>query len=363
MEIIKKDTTIDYREIQNQYNNINFMNTIFFDIETTGFAAKNTHLYMIGVLYVCPNTNTFNTIQWFLDDYNDEEKIISSFFEFTKNYSILMHFNGKGFDIPYLEAKAETYNIHFNFDSYEHIDLYKIASKIKHLFKTENIKLKTLEQFFDLHRDDEFTGKKLISVYDEYMKTNDEKLKHFLILHNFEDLKGMLTVINLLAYNNVFQGKYNYKNIEFDKDNLEIIFHLELNSPIIKRISYAIDNIYMTAYDNKLKILIKLYKGTLKFFYNDYKDYYYLPQEDVAIHKSLASFVNKEFRQKAKASNCYTKKDGYFIPQYHIIKTPCFYENYKDKISYFEVNEDLLNDKTLIIKYVSHILNYLKDLR
>lgn len=363
MKIIKKDTTIDYREIQNQYNNINFMNTIFFDIETTGFAAKNTHLYMIGVLYVCPNTNTFNTIQWFLDDYNDEEKIISSFFEFTKNYSILMHFNGKGFDIPYLEAKAETYNIHFNFDSYEHIDLYKIASKIKHLFKTENIKLKTLEQFFDLHRDDEFSGKELISVYDEYMKTKDARLKNFLILHNFEDLKGMLTVINLLAYNNVFQGKYNYKNIEFDKDNLEIIFHLELNSPIIKRISYAIDNIYMTAYDNKLKILIKLYKGTLKFFYNDYKDYYYLPQEDVAIHKSLASFVNKEFRQKAKASNCYTKKDGYFIPQYHIIKTPCFYENYKDKISYFEVNEDLLNDKTLIIKYVSHILNYLKDLR
>lgn len=363
MEIIKKDTTIDYREIQNQYNNINFMNTIFFDIETTGFAAKNTHLYMIGVLYVCPNTNTFNTIQWFLDDYNDEEKIISSFFEFTKNYSILMHFNGKGFDIPYLEAKAETYNIHFNFDSYEHIDLYKIASKIKHLFKTENIKLKTLEQFFDLHRDDEFSGKELISVYDEYMKTKDARLKNFLILHNFEDLKGMLTVINLLAYNNVFQGKYNYKNIEYDKDNLEIIFHLELNSPIIKRISYTIDNIYMTAYDNKLKILIKLYKGTLKFFYNDYKDYYYLPQEDVAIHKSLASFVNKEFRQKAKASNCYTKKDGYFIPQYHIIKTPCFYENYKDKISYFEVNEDLLNDKTLILKYVSHILNYLKDLR
>lgn len=363
MEIIKKDTTIDYREIQNQYNNINFMNTIFFDIETTGFAAKNTHLYMIGVLYVCPNTNTFNTIQWFLDDYNDEEKIISSFFEFTKKYSILMHFNGKGFDIPYLEAKAETYNIHFNFDSYEHIDLYKIASKIKHLFKTENIKLKTLEQFFDLHRDDEFSGKELISVYDEYMKTKDARLKNFLILHNFEDLKGMLTVINLLAYNNVFQGKYNYKNIEFDKDSLEIIIHLELNSPIITRISYSMDNIYMTAYDNKLKFLIKLYKGTLKFFYNDYKDYYYLPQEDVAIHKSLASFVNKEFRQKAKASNCYTKKDGYFIPQYHIIKTPCFYENYKDKISYFEVNEDLLNDKTLILKYVSHILNYLKDLR
>ena len=363
MEIIKKDTTIDYRMFQNQYNNINFMDTLFFDIETTGFAAKNTRLYMIGVLYVCPNTNTFNTIQWFLDDYNDEEQLISSFFEFTKNYNVLMHFNGKGFDIPYLEAKAESYNIQFNFDSFEHIDLYKIASKLKHFLKTENTKLKTLEQFFGLQRDDEFSGKDLISIYDEYMKNKDDKLKFFLILHNFEDLKGMLTVINLLAYNNIFQGYYNYKNIEFDKDSLEIIIHLELNSPIITRISYAMDNIYMTAYDNKLKFLIKLYKGTLKFFYNDYKDYYYLPQEDVAIHKSLASFVDKEFRQKAKASNCYTKKNGYFIPQYHIMKTPCFYENYKDKISYLEVDDDFLNDKTLIINYVENILNYFKDLR
>ena len=45
------------------------------------------------------------------------------------------------------------------------------------------------------------------------------------------------------------------------------------------------------------------------------------------------------------------------------MKTPCFYENYKDKISYLEVDDDFLNDKTLIINYVENILNYFKDLR
>lgn len=363
MEIIKNDTSVDYRELQNQFNNINFLDTVFFDIETTGFAAKNSRLYMIGVLYVCPETKNFNTIQWFLDEYNDENKLLTAFINFIKDYKVLMHFNGKGFDIPYLEAKAEAFNVACNFDNFKHIDLYKIASKLKHFFKTENIKLKTLEQFFGLRRDDEFTGKELISVYDEYMKTKDNRLKHFLTLHNFEDLKGMLTVMNILAYNNMFDGHYTYKNIDIDDVNNELTIHLQLNAPLAQRISYNTCNIHMTAFDNKLKIMIKLYKGTLKFFYADYKDYYYLPQEDVAIHKSLASFVDKEFRQKAKASNCYTKKEGLFLPQYEITISPCFFENYKDKLSYFEANNEFYENETLILNYATHILNYLKSLR
>ena len=56
-----------------QYNNLYNLtaelfdkNSIFYDIETTGFTAKNSHIYMIGVLYVCKETHTFKTIQWFL---------------------------------------------------------------------------------------------------------------------------------------------------------------------------------------------------------------------------------------------------------------------------------------------------------
>ena len=52
---------------------------------------------------------------------------------------------------------------------------------------------------------------------------------------------------------------------------------------------------YFTLEINKNKIYaeIKIIKDELKFFHTDYKDYYYLPVEDCAIHKSLATFVDK----------------------------------------------------------------------
>ena len=43
-------------------------------------------------------------------------------------------------------------------------------------------------------------------------------------------------------------------------------------------------------------------QDTLKYFYDNYKDYFYLPKEDTAIHKSVATYVDKDFRQKAKTA-------------------------------------------------------------
>ena len=136
MEIIKKNTNINYMELQTQYSNIDFFNTIFFDIETTGFLAKNSHLYMIGILYVCKETNTFTTVQWFSNEKNDEYELLLSFKGFVQDYDTLIHFNGNGFDIPYLEAKCETYNVDIAFNEFKHIDIYKSAFKLKKFFKT-----------------------------------------------------------------------------------------------------------------------------------------------------------------------------------------------------------------------------------
>ena len=359
MDIIIKDTLLDYKYYQEQYTNIDFINTLFFDIETTGFTAKNSHIYMIGVLYVCKETHTFKTIQWFLEDCNNENLIISEFKNFLYNYKTIIHFNGKGFDIPYLEAKAETYGIALNFITFEHIDLYKVSSKLKKILKTENLKQKTLEQFFSLNRDDQFTGKELINVYKEYLLKKDNNLKNFLLLHNYEDLKGMLTVINILAYDNIFRKQYSYTNLNYNNDTNEIIIEMELLTPLLKRVSYQSNEIYFTAYDNKIKLMLKLYNGTLKFFYENYKDYYYLPLEDQAIHKSLAFCVDKEYREKAKACNCYIKKEGYFLPQYTSKITPSFKQNHNDKIMYFEYTDEFTNSEILITQYVSHILEYL----
>lgn len=363
MEIITTDTKINYENFKNTYSNIDFTSSLFFDIETTGFAAKNTKLYMIGALYVSKETNTFYVTQWFLDNYDDEINILKSFYKFANNYTTLIHFNGNGFDIPYLEAKAATLDFALDFYAFTHIDLYKSSSKLKNFFKTENLKLKTIEQFLGLNRKDEFSGKELIDVYKEYMKTKDEHLKAFLLLHNYEDLKGMLTVINVLSYNNMLNQGFSYKCSSIEPNSNELILEFTLDISIPKRISLSYDDIYMTAFDSKLKLKLSLYTEELKFFYDNYKDYYYLPAEDMAIHKSVATYVDKEYKTKAKAANCYIRKDGLFLKQYKDIVHPYFKKNYNDKISYFEWNNDIENNSLILKQYAAHLLNYLSQLK
>ena len=131
MLIIRQDTGINYNSIAEKFKGISFDKALFFDIETTGFAAKNTKLYLIGCVYADASTGNFTSIQWFLDDYNDEGELIKAFTQFSKDFDTLIHFNGQGFDIPYVEAKCQKYNISFDFSAFNHIDLYKYASKLK----------------------------------------------------------------------------------------------------------------------------------------------------------------------------------------------------------------------------------------
>lgn len=76
----------------------------------------------------------------------------------------------------------------------------------------------------------------------------------------------------------------------------------------------------------------------------------------MAIHKSVASFVDKEYRENAKASNCYTRKSGKFLPQYNNVMQPEFRKEYKDKISYFEMTDDFCTSDIMLRRYIDHIL-------
>ena len=108
---------------------------------------------------------------------------------------------------------------------------------------------------------------------------------------------------------------------------------------------------------NRGKIRVALYVGELKFFHPDFKDYFYLPEEDTAIHKSVSSYVDKDHREQAKASNCYTKKSGEFLPEWEEIVRPVFRENYKDSTMYFELTEDIKRSPEIFTKYAEHLIN------
>lgn len=98
----------------------------------------------------------------------------------------------------------------------------------------------------------------------------------------------------------------------------------------------------------------------MKFFYKNYKDYYYLPKEDISIHKSVAFYVDKDYRTKAKAATCYSKKTGKFLPQFNEQIEPYFKIDYYDKTNYFELTDEVKNNPLILQNYTIHILEYLK---
>ena len=139
----------------------------------------------------------------------------------------------------------------------------------------------------------------------------------------------------------------------------EAVITCRLANPVPKRVSAGNDRYYFTAYSDILRICITAYTSELKYFYPDYKNYYYLPKEDRSIHKSVAFYVDKNYRTRAKAANCYSRKTGLFLPQSDEIVSPYFKIDYYDKITYFEYLPEFTQNPELILRYVRHILRIL----
>lgn len=337
---------------------------VFFDIETTGFSPIDTTLYLIGCGYF--QNGTYHTIQWFGDSQDSEPEILYKFIDFIKHFKGMVHYNGTGFDIPYLIKKCHQYHIPVDFSGIESFDLYKIIKPLRHMLNLENYKQKTVEAFLDIPREDLYSGKNLIEVYHLYLKNHDPELENLLLLHNHEDILNLADILGVINYSCISDGHYTIQSMELHDSisysgvmHKEIIIELELPVSVPKLLSFGNEHYYFTTYNNKVKIAIKAHTDELKYFYQNYRDYYYLPEEDRAIHKSVAFYVDKNFRTKAKAANCYGKKTGIFLPQYKEIMEPYFKIDYYDKISYFEYYDDFTENPSKIMDYVIHIFKTL----
>lgn len=368
------DLTLDYPlDIEYKAEKI-----AFFDIETTGFVAEATYLYLIGCLYI--KDAKLYLIQWFSEGIKEEALLIESFFEFIKGYDLLVHYNGSGFDIPYLTKKCEMLKLDYSFRDINSIDLYKHISPIKKIFKLNNYKQKSIETFLKVSREDTFGGGELIELYQSYLGkrhienlkklrspmagqakdgqlSEADKLLNTLLLHNEDDIKGLVQICPILYYRDLFEKSFHI--LQAGVDNRKLIIRIEYDFKVPVRVSFGNDFIYINAYENSALITIDIYDGELKYFYANYKDYYYLPDEDRSIHKSIAIYVDKEYRIKAKPSTCYTKKEGLFAPQFYPILSPYFKKDYNDRITFVEVHTDFLLQEQNLTKYIRHILGHL----
>ncbi len=335
--------------------------TLFLDIETTGFTARSSYLYLIGCVYY--KDNCWNTIQWFAENYTEESALLEAFFAFATSYKYLVHFNGNNFDLPYLLQKCLQLGLPYSFEDFEGIDIYRRIAPYKYFLKLSNCKQKTLEQFIGISREDKYSGGDLINIYHDYVRRATPEAEHDLILHNADDLKGMLEILPILSYYDLFHETLRVKKVQANsyKDingiiKKELLISFVLPTAFPRQISVFSNGCFFRGEEGTGTLKVPIFEEELKYFYANYKDYYYLPEEDVALHKSVASFVDKDHRIQANASNCYTRKIGSYLPQWDIVFEPFFKRDYKSQELYFEITDEMKTDRETFNHYTSYVL-------
>lgn len=336
---------------------------LFFDIETTGFSGDTSQLYLIGCTY--HDGFGWRLIQWFADTRESEKELLTAFFTFMERFKVLVHFNGDGFDIPYLLKCCRRLGLPYTFDRMESLDIYKKIKPYRKLLGLENMKQKSIEQFLGVDREDKYNGGQLIEVYREYLSSQTSFLYDLLILHNEDDLKGMPSILPILNYADMMEKPFALESqqvfsCEDTAGELRPFLNLVWRSPysIPRPLEYDKAPVSLELNRDAFTCNIALYEGELKYFYPNYKDYYYLPMEDTAIHKSVGEYVDRDARVKATARTCYTRKCGLFLPQFDALWSPALEPEYKSALTYAQYSPDLLADSGIADAYARQILDY-----
>lgn len=368
---------------------------LFFDIETTGLDSHNDSIYLIGAMYARDNSLVLE--QFFSEYYEDEENIINEFLNLTKTHKAIIHYNGTHFDIPFICSRFLNYSTEKIFDGCKSFDLFEVFKQYRDILNLSSVRQVMIEKYCGFNRHEQFSGGELIDYYLKYLAlakidimldkttsaltecpdkinviekytpigdsglpilggTDINQVFEALLLHNEEDVYGMLECGRLLCLLSFIKGNYTYKTAA-DENYLyiDIMFSKSMFSDFI---------INKTNSDSdSLNLMLPIEETDLKLFYENYRDYYYIPSQDIAIHKSLSDFYDKSIRQKATKSNCYNHCRGKFI------KVPIGYEtkikadgiryfkqDYNDDKVYFDLNlflsDDTQNTKKAIYYYL-----------
>lgn len=353
---------------------------LYFDIETTGLSADSSFLYLICVGFLSEGKPVL--CQWFSESFADEVNLLHAFFAFLKDYKILVHYNGTTFDVPYLEKKCHQYKLDYHF-TLTSIDLYRMVKPHKTLLSLSGCRQKDIEHFLDIERKDQYDGGQLIEIYKQYLgRAQFDRMKHgtplrvsrnsglatmpsspseallyLLLLHNAEDVEGLIRISCLLPLLQVLNGSVAaYEEFNFTDTELTVTLAYP-NCPCVLPGSYAHTYGTLEISENKLTVHIPYYIGELKYFFDNYKDYYYLPYEDYAVHKSVAEGVDKSHRKAATAATCYVKKSGTFLPQREELFAPALRQEKKSPVSWFELSllQTQSQDKDGLAKITEYI--------
>jgi uncharacterized protein YprB with RNaseH-like and TPR domain len=163
---------------------------VFLDLETTGLST--TPVFLIGTMECTSDGLQFK--QYFARNYSEEASIVSAFAERMRDVRLVVTFNGKCFDVPFLANRALAKGVKMPVPEF-HLDL---LHESRRLYRRDlpNCKLQTLERMIcGRCREDDIPSSEIPRAYSNFIRTSNASEIARILQHNLYDL---LTLADLM---------------------------------------------------------------------------------------------------------------------------------------------------------------------
>ncbi len=162
----------------------------FLDLETTGLTS--TPLFLIGTMGL--EGGEFVVRQYLARDYSEEAAAIFLAAQRLAGKSLLVTFNGKSFDMPYMRMRAAATGVAVGTDP-PHLDLLHVSRRIWRAV-LPNCKLQTIESHICRRaRHGDIPGAEIPDAYHAFVRTGDAALIVEILRHNMLDLVTMADIM------------------------------------------------------------------------------------------------------------------------------------------------------------------------
>ena len=232
----------------------------FLDLETKAYGRKNSHILYLGLIFL--ENSTWQVRQWLPEEPEEEKTMLQEVLSLLPCFSCLIHYNGNSFDLPVLTKRCSALNLPLDLSQMESVDLYRAFAPLKKLLGFPHLDQRSLENFLGLER----TG---------------------IFINDLLQLPGLLPLFSYLA---LLEGGFSVTSASLkggDSEEPALSIQAELLKPVPKPFSLHLPTGYLSCEEKEFGFLMYGIRDTLKYFYPDYQNYYYLPEEDMVIHKSI----------------------------------------------------------------------------
>ena len=169
------------------------------DIETTGLSPNFSSIILVGLI-VFDGKNTY-LHQLFAETPQEEKEIIIETDNLIREVDYIITYNGRMFDIPFLNKRSEKYNLKFtqifNFDLFIIMKYYSDLPKL-----IKSMSQKSLEVFAGLSdaREDKISGGESVELYSQYQATHSPNILSQILLHNSDDIRQLFQLVKLVKH-------------------------------------------------------------------------------------------------------------------------------------------------------------------